>query len=172
MTLPEGRKPSLLAICRLDELSPEDEILLEVLYCAAVGYMTQAGVGAHGVIFTIRKSRTLTLHNALRRRGQFCFLTSIADGDPGFQVVNAALRDPVDCIQDADRAPQGCRFPGILTEKYAGHEQLDPHAEVTGGLRFGDAEDCDTGAGELGDRERGLFPGVGPLRAGPIQKRI
>ena len=44
MTLPEARKPSLLAFCRLDELSPEEELLLEVLYCAAMGYMTQAGV--------------------------------------------------------------------------------------------------------------------------------
>jgi hypothetical protein len=44
MTLPEARKPSLLAFCRLDELSAEEELLLEVLYCAAVGYMTQAGV--------------------------------------------------------------------------------------------------------------------------------
>ena len=94
----------------------------------------RAGVGAHGVTFTICKSRTLTLHNALRRRGQFCFLTSIVDGDPGFQVVKAALCDPVDCIKDADLETQGCRFPGILTEKYVGHEQLDPHAEVTGDL--------------------------------------
>lgn len=44
MTLPEVRKSSLLAFCRLDELSPEEELLLEVLYCASVGYMTQAGV--------------------------------------------------------------------------------------------------------------------------------
>ena len=56
------------------------------------------------------------------------------DGDPGFQVVKAALCGPVDCIQDADMETQGCRFPGILTEKYVGHEQLDPHAEVTGDL--------------------------------------
>ena len=90
------------------------------------------GVGARGVTFTIRKSRSLTLHDALRWRGQFCFLTSIVDGDPGFQVVRAALCEPVDCIRDADRAPQGGRFPGILTEKYVAHEHLDPHAEVTG----------------------------------------
>ncbi|WP_300605410.1 hypothetical protein [uncultured Oscillibacter sp.] len=95
---------------------------------------SSVGIGAHGVTFTIRKSRPLTLHNAFRWRGRFCFLTSIVDGDPGFQVVKAALCDPLDCIKDADRAPQGCRFPGVLTEKYVGHEQLDPHAEVTGDL--------------------------------------
>lgn len=93
---------------------------------------SSVGIGARGVTFTLRRSRTLTLHDAFLWRGQFCFLTSIVDGDPGFQVVKAALCRPVDCVQDADREPQGCRFPGILTEKYVGHEQLDPHAEVTG----------------------------------------
>ena len=95
---------------------------------------SSVGVGARGVTFTIRKSRTLTLHNAFRWRGQFCFLTSIVDGAPGFQVVKAALCGPVDCVKDADLETQGCRFPGVLTEKYVGHEQLDPHAEVTGDL--------------------------------------
>lgn len=95
---------------------------------------SSAGIGAKGVTFTIRRSPTLTLTNSFLWRGQFCFLTSIVDGDPGFQLVKAALCEPVDCIQDADRETQGCRFPGILTEKYVGHEQLDPHAEVTGDL--------------------------------------
>lgn len=104
---------------------------------------SSVGIGARGMTFTIRKSRTLTLHNAFLWRGQFCFLTSIVDGAPGFQVVKAALCEPVDCIQDADRVPQGCRFPGVLTEKYVGHEQLDPHAEVTGD--FG----ADPGPGRL-----------------------
>lgn len=45
MALPEARKAGLLAFCRLDELSAEEEGLLEVLYGAAVGYMAQAGVG-------------------------------------------------------------------------------------------------------------------------------
>lgn len=45
MALPEKRKAGLLAFCRLDELSPEEEELLGTLYDAAVGYMTQAGVG-------------------------------------------------------------------------------------------------------------------------------
>ncbi|WP_295764153.1 head-tail connector protein [uncultured Oscillibacter sp.] len=45
MALPEARRAALLAFCRLDELSPEEEALLEVLYAAAVGYMAQAGVG-------------------------------------------------------------------------------------------------------------------------------
>ena len=44
MGVPEARKVTLLAFCRLDGLSPEEEGLLAVLYDAAVGYMTQAGV--------------------------------------------------------------------------------------------------------------------------------
>lgn len=45
MALPEARKVTLLAFCRLDELSPEEEELLGTLYDAAVGYMAQAGIG-------------------------------------------------------------------------------------------------------------------------------
>lgn len=93
---------------------------------------SSVGVGARGVTFTIRRSPSLTLHNAFRWRGQHCFLTSIVDGDPGFQIVKAALCEPSECRKDADKEPQGCLFPGILTEKYVGHEQLDLHAEVTG----------------------------------------
>lgn len=93
---------------------------------------SSAGTGARGVTFTLRRSRALTLHNAFRWRGQFCFLTAIGDGDPGFQVVKAALCEPVDCQNDTHLTPPGFRFPGILTEKYVGHEQRDPHVEITG----------------------------------------
>lgn len=45
MALSEPGKAGLLAFCRLDEMSPEEEELLGTLYDAAVGYMAQAGVG-------------------------------------------------------------------------------------------------------------------------------
>lgn len=93
---------------------------------------SSVGIGAHGVTFTIRRSRTLTLHNAFLWRERFCFLTSIVDGDPGFQVVKAALCEPVDCQNDTHLTPPGFHFPGILTEKYVGQEQRDPHIEITG----------------------------------------
>lgn len=93
---------------------------------------SSVGVGARGVTFTIRRSPRLTLRNAFRWRGRFCFLTAIMDGDPGFQTVKAALCEPSACRKDTDTEVPGCRFPGILTEKYVGHAQLDPHAEVTG----------------------------------------
>lgn len=44
MALSAPRKVTLLAFCRLDELSAEEEELLGALYDAAVGYMDQAGV--------------------------------------------------------------------------------------------------------------------------------
>lgn len=42
----EERKGALLAYCRIeaDELTPEEEVLLEGLYSYAVGYLEQAGV--------------------------------------------------------------------------------------------------------------------------------
>lgn len=97
-----------------------------------INLFSSIGVGARGITFTVRRNSRLTLYNAFRWRGQFCFLTSIMDGDPGFHTVKAALCEPSECQKDADRNPAGCRFPGVLTEKYMGHEQLDPHAEVTG----------------------------------------
>lgn len=95
---------------------------------------SSVGIGARGVTFTLRWNPELTIVDSFLWRGQFCFLTSIVDGDPGFQVVRAALCEPSECQKDADKDPAGCRFPGILAEKYVGHEQLDPHAEVTGDL--------------------------------------
>ena len=46
MKLTDERKASLLAYCKLTELAddPEVEALIPVLYDAAVGYMTNAGV--------------------------------------------------------------------------------------------------------------------------------
>lgn len=96
---------------------------------------SSVGVGARGVTFTIRKSRALTLINSFLWRGQFCFLTSIVDGDPGFQVVKAALCEPASLTaepqdrkgRDGLNRPVAIRqepfhFPGILTEKYFRNE--------------------------------------------------
>lgn len=44
MTAFDERKPVLMSYCRLDELSSEDEELLEGLYEDAVSYMDGAGV--------------------------------------------------------------------------------------------------------------------------------
>ena len=92
---------------------------------------SSVGIGVRGISFIVRRNRDLTLLHAFRWRGQFCFLTSIADGDPGFLTVRAALCEPRQCRKDIDKNPPGCWFPGFLTEKYIGHAQLDPQWEVT-----------------------------------------
>lgn len=92
---------------------------------------SSVGIGARGVTFTMRKSSRLSMFKAIRWRGQFCFLTSIVDAEPGFVLVRAAMCDPVTCRKDANKTPMGFRFPGIVTEKYVGHEQPDLHSEVT-----------------------------------------
>ena len=46
MVLAEERKAALLAYCRIDELTPEDESLLETMFLSAVDYMAGAGVSA------------------------------------------------------------------------------------------------------------------------------
>lgn len=42
--LSEERKAALLAYCRIDDLAPAEAALLELLYSAAVGYLSQAGI--------------------------------------------------------------------------------------------------------------------------------
>lgn len=44
MALTEERRAALLAYCRIDDPSEEDNALLALLYDAAVGYLEQAGV--------------------------------------------------------------------------------------------------------------------------------
>lgn len=95
---------------------------------------SSVGTGAQGATVTLRAEQKLSLHQALRWRGQFLLPTSIITV-PGQdkKEVKAALCTPLDCQADVDRADAGIRFPGILTEKYTAsmHEQLDPYAMVT-----------------------------------------
>lgn len=94
---------------------------------------SSVGIGARGATVTIRPDRTLTLHHALRWRGQHLFLTSIIPSQWRDRLeVKTALCAPVECVANAqNKGEEGPKFPGILTEKYVGHAQLDPHAVVT-----------------------------------------
>ena len=90
------------------------------------------GIGARGVTFTMWANAKLTLFRAIRWNGAFCFLTSILPaGDGLHSTVQAALCSPVTCQKDPDAEIPGYLFPGILTEKYLGHEQMDPMAVTT-----------------------------------------
>lgn len=90
------------------------------------------GIGARGATITIRAGKILSLHQAMRWRSQFLFLTSIIPSrERDRQEIKAAICNPVDCQADLDKEKPGIRFPGILTEKYIGHEQMEPMAVVT-----------------------------------------
>ena len=102
----------------------------QVTIQAKKNLFSNVGIGARDAELVLRRRR-LDLHQALRWRGQHYFLTSIVPRGRGHLDVSAALVAPVECRKDADRSPAGCTFPGVLTEKYVGHEQLDPLAVVT-----------------------------------------
>ena len=44
MTLTDERRAELIAYCRIDEMGPGDELLLDTIYFSAVGYLAGAGV--------------------------------------------------------------------------------------------------------------------------------
>lgn len=90
------------------------------------------GIGARSVTFTMRKASRINLGLSFLWRGQFCFLTAIADTEqPGMVEVKAALCSTVECRKDVDLDPPRYKFPGVLTEKYLGHDQERPHATNT-----------------------------------------
>ena len=81
------------------------------------------GIGAAGVTFTIRR-QPLALDNAILWNGQHCFLTSILPRGRNHLTVEAALV----VVSSCEDRYAGIRFPGIMTEKYLGHDQLEPQA--------------------------------------------
>lgn len=88
---------------------------------------SKVGVGARDAAIVLR-TQPLTLHNALRWRGQHLFLTAITHRDRGHLDVAAALVDLTECQADVDEGENGSRFPGILTEKYAKWDQPEPYS--------------------------------------------
>lgn len=86
---------------------------------------SKVGVGARDAAIVIRR-QPLTLHNALRWRGQHLFLTAITDNGRNHLSVSAALVTVDQVRLREDQTVAGMTFPGVLTEKYARHEQEWP----------------------------------------------
>lgn len=84
------------------------------------------GIGATGVILTMRR-QNLRLGNALEWQGQHCFITAIEPLGRTHMEVSAALVTVAACVDKAS----GLQFPGSVTEKYLGHDQLEPYAVNT-----------------------------------------
>lgn len=95
----------------------------QVEQTAKTNLFSKVGVGARDAAVVLRR-QSLTLHQALAWKGQHLFLTSITDRGRMHLDVQAALVDLVEC--QADPVEDGPRFPGVLTEKYVQHEQMEP----------------------------------------------
>lgn len=128
-------KPAWVLECRetgegVWEWVPVRQIQAHIELQQRTNIFAKTGVGARDAALVIWRQE-LTLHNAIRQGGDHFFLTSITERNRNQLDVRAALCEVTECQKDADLAEPGCRFPGILTEKYVGHEQLDPYAAVT-----------------------------------------
>lgn len=97
----------------------------QVEQTAKTNLFSKVGVGARDAAIVLRR-QSITLHNALRWRGQHLFLTSITQRDRNHLDVAAALVTADTVRLREDETTQAMTFPGILTEKYARHEQEWP----------------------------------------------
>ncbi|MDF2844803.1 MAG: hypothetical protein K0R00_3229 [Herbinix sp.] len=104
---------------------------------------SKVGLGAKSIKFTIRKRDDISLFNAMNWYGKHCFITDIKPVDRMYYEVTAALIEPTICIiekeseqtlDELNRPVYGesiqITFPGYLTEKYLGHTQGEPMAQV------------------------------------------
>lgn len=93
---------------------------------------SSVGIGARGVTLRMWKNTRLTLFRAIRWHSEFLFLTSIAEDEDRLHVTaEAAVCDTVTCRKAVDVDETGYLFPGILIEKYLGHDQKTPMAVST-----------------------------------------
>lgn len=81
------------------------------------------GIGATGVTFTVRR-QNLKLDHAIGWRGHHCMITAIRPKGRMHLIVEAALVEVSDC----EYVYTETKFPAIMTEKYLGHQQLEPYA--------------------------------------------
>ena len=106
---------------------------------------SKVGVGARDAAIVLR-TQPLTLHNALRWKGQHLFLADITKRDRNHLYAGAALVSVVRCIGQGHTITVGAgnrpvktetppvTFPGVLTEKYVKYEKEDTFAKSRRGL--------------------------------------
>ena len=106
---------------------------------------SSVGIGARGATVTLRHDPELSLHHALRWKGQFLFLTSLILGEDRDRLeLKAALCEPVTLTakpqartgRDELNRPTAVEipsftFPGVLTEKYRANEAEDVYRVTT-----------------------------------------
>ena len=97
----------------------------QVEQTAKTNLFSKVGVGARDAAIVLR-TQPLTLHNALRWRGQHLFLTSIVPEGRLHLRLEAALVTVDTVTVQKDETTVEKTFPGVLTEKYARHAQEWP----------------------------------------------
>lgn len=80
-------------------------------------------LGVAGVTFTLRR-QGLDLDSALRWKGQHCLITAIRPLGRLYLTVEAALV----VLSQCKNPRTGETFPAVMTERYVGHQQLEPMA--------------------------------------------
>ena len=113
----------------------------QVEQTAKTNLFSKVGVGARDAAVVIRR-QSLTLHQALRWKGQHLFLTSITKLDRMHLDLQAALVSVVRCVGQGYTTTMGPgnrpvkqpgperTFPGVLTEKYVRYETEDSYAKA------------------------------------------
>lgn len=110
---------------------------------------SQAGIGARDAIITLRDTRCLSLFHAIRWAGRHLFLTSMTRED-GFITAKAAVVCPsywtattfkTGVDRERRNSPKreklpDIHFPGILTEKYLGHEPPEDLGHAVSETRY------------------------------------
>ena len=87
-----------------------------------------SGVGGREAEFILRR-QSFTLADAISWKDQFCLPTSITTLGPGHLKVKVALVTPRICQGTERETQRKIQFPAVVTEKYQGHEQLEPMAQ-------------------------------------------
>mgnify|MGYP001532134770 CR=1 FL=1 len=123
------------------EWVPIRRIWAKVEQTAKTNLFSKVGVGARDAAVVIRR-QSLTLHQALRWKGQHLFLTSITKRDRMYLDLQAALVSVVRCVGQGYTTTVGPgnrpvkqpgperTFPGVLTEKYVRYETEDSYAKA------------------------------------------
>lgn len=123
------------------EWVPIRRIWAKVEQTTKTNLFSKVGVGARDAAVVIRR-QSLTLHQALRWKGQHIFLTSITKRDRMHLDLQGALVSVVTCKGQGYTTTVGPgnrpvkqpgperTFPGVLTEKYVRYETEDSYAKA------------------------------------------
>lgn len=94
---------------------------------------SKLGIGARAAEVILR-SRALTLHQAIRWRGQHLFLSEIIEPERGWLDISAAVVELSRCREVIpSTGDYGPEFYGALTLKYQNHAQETPMATLSTG---------------------------------------